>query len=56
MTIGRVLEPGPATNCDITTSSHDSVNDNSQPESSAGADAAGHGHVEATTAPPLPPF
>ena len=25
ITIGSVLEPGPATNCEITTSSHDSV-------------------------------
>jgi hypothetical protein len=36
MTIGRVLDPGPATNCEITTSSHDRVKDNSQPDTSAG--------------------
>src|SRR5271154_5164740 len=36
ITIGRVLEPGPATNCDMTTSSQDRVKANSQPEATAG--------------------
>src|SRR6202167_2280228 len=36
ITIGRVLEPGPATNCDMTTSSQDRVKASSQPEATAG--------------------
>src|SRR4030088_1870330 len=36
MTMGNVLEPGPATNCEITTSSQDKVKASSQPETSAG--------------------
>ena len=37
ITIGSVLEPGPATKLVITRSSSDSVNASSQPEISAGA-------------------
>src|ERR1700733_15296779 len=37
ITIGSVLEPGPATNCVMTRSSHDNVKDSSQPETNAGA-------------------
>ena len=36
ITIGSVLEPGPATNCEMTRSSHDSVNASSHPDSIAG--------------------
>ena len=36
MTIGSVLEPGPATNCVMTRSSHDNVNASSQPDKIAG--------------------
>ena len=34
--MGSVLEPGPATNCDTTTSSQDSVKASSQPDRIAG--------------------
>src|ERR1700736_4243847 len=36
MTMGSVLEPGPATNCEITRSSHDRVKASNQPDTSAG--------------------
>src|SRR6185312_14975735 len=36
MTIGSVLEPGPATNCEITRSSHERVKASSHPASTAG--------------------
>ena len=36
ITIGSVVEPGPATNCEMTRSSQDSVNANNQPDISAG--------------------